>query len=179
MKKTLPARRPSARPDQRPSRAPGLTLALSLALGLALTACGWLPKVTVIDDPLNQTEHFNLGLAYEKDGELDLAEREYRLAQPLPTAYLALGNLFFQKGETSKAEDFYLKALKLENLPEASNNLAWLYLLERRELRQALKLAQSAVDEGRRRGLSERELWSFQGTLAQIEKALAAERRAP
>jgi Flp pilus assembly protein TadD len=150
--------------------------AAALACLLLAASCGWLPKVTVIDDPLDKSEHLNLGVAYERDGETGLAEREYRLALPLPRAYLALGNLSFQEGETAKAEEYYLQALQRDDDPEAANNLAWLYLLERRQLREARRLARLAVEEARRRGLNDREIWSFQGTLAQIEKALASER---
>ncbi len=45
-----------------------------------------------------------------------------------PELYLELGNFFLEKQDYEKAERFLKKALQLSpNLPEALNNLAWLY----------------------------------------------------
>ena len=46
---------------------------------LFLIGCG-LPNVIVYDDPLTPAEHIQLGHAYEKQGKLDLAAREYGIA---------------------------------------------------------------------------------------------------
>jgi Flp pilus assembly protein TadD len=145
----------------------------AMALQALFSGCSWLPKVTVIDDPLEKAEHLSLGLAYEKDGETELAEREYRLAQPLPVASLALGNLFFHKGDLPKAENYYRQALAREKLPQAANNLAWLYLTEGRKLEKARELSLMAIDEAKRQEHAPEEIRSYQGTLELIEKALA------
>jgi tetratricopeptide (TPR) repeat protein len=135
-------------------------------------SCSWLPKVTVIDDPLDKQEHLTLGLAYEKDGQLELAEREYKLARPLAQANYALGNLNFQKGKSAEARKFYQEALRVDKLPAASNNLAWLILTEGGDLNQARQLALQAVEEGQKRGEDEARLDSYRSTLRQIERAL-------
>ena len=66
-----------------------------LALALVLAGC-YLPRVTVMDDPLSSQEHLQLGLSYEKQGEYALAEGQYeQAADALPEAWLYLGNLHF------------------------------------------------------------------------------------
>ncbi|MDR1658606.1 MAG: tetratricopeptide repeat protein [Deltaproteobacteria bacterium] len=153
-----------------------LMLLMFACLGLT-AACSMLPRVRIIDDPLNKEEHFNLGMAYEKNGELELAEREYRLALPRAEAALALGNMAYQeKGDAQQAQKYYRQALASEKLPAAANNLAWLLLVERGDLSEALKLAQLAVAEGEKRNLPANLTENFLGTLVQIEKAIAAGR---
>src|SRR4030066_1392285 len=77
-----------------------------------LSACSF-PKIIIIKDPLTPEEHINLGVAYEKKGELDQEIKEYRLAaKKLPIAYLYLGNAHFQKNELVEAEEYYKKAIK-------------------------------------------------------------------
>ncbi|MEK7788951.1 MAG: tetratricopeptide repeat protein, partial [Planctomycetota bacterium] len=72
-----------------------------------LTSCA-LPKIIILDDPLSPEEHINLGVAYEKQGEIDNALKEYRLAsKKLPLAYLYMGNIYFQKNDFDEAESAY------------------------------------------------------------------------
>ncbi|MDR1085901.1 MAG: hypothetical protein LBP22_13870 [Deltaproteobacteria bacterium] len=139
-----------------------------------------MPKMTVIDDPLAKEEHLKLGQAYEQEGNLDLAEKEYLLAQPRPEAYLALGNLYFSRSKEPqsirKAEEYYRKALNSAPSPEAANNLAWLYLSEGKLLGAAERLAQRALTEGYKARLSPENIKNFEDTLTQIQKARAAAR---
>lgn len=88
-----------------------------------------LPRIIVLDDPLTPEEHINLGMAYEKKGEIDNAVEEYKKAsKELPSAYLYLGNAYMQKGDLDEAESHYKKAIKKQpDLSDAYNNLAWLY----------------------------------------------------
>jgi tetratricopeptide (TPR) repeat protein len=107
-----------------------------------------LPRIVVLDDPLTPEEHLNLGVSYEKKGELDNALKEYETAaKKLPVAYLYIGNIYYLKGEFGKAEGYYKKAIR--NAPknaDAYNNLAWLYYLERKDLGEAERLASRAVE---------------------------------
>ncbi|MDR2140644.1 MAG: hypothetical protein LBR11_02455 [Deltaproteobacteria bacterium] len=162
----------------------GLWLTLSLSLSLSLVGCAKLPLLTIIKDPLDPTEHLQLGQAYEKKGELELAEREYRLALPAAQAYLALGNLYFNRGPTERAnqraaEGFYRQALILGPAPEAANNLAWLYLEEGRLFQTAERLAQRALREGRAAKLGEKVIQNFEDTLRRAQRALREEAQSP
>ncbi|MEW6740760.1 MAG: tetratricopeptide repeat protein [Nitrospirota bacterium] len=88
-----------------------------------------LPRIIVLDDPLTPEEHINLGVAYEKKGDLDNAIEEFKKAsKKLHVAYLYLGNAYMQKGDPDEAEKYYKKAIKKQpDLADAYNNLAWLY----------------------------------------------------
>lgn len=95
---------------------------------LLLTGCSF-PRIIILDDPLTPEEHINLGVAYERKGEIDNAIEEFKKAsKKLPVAYLYLGNAYMQKGDIDEAERNYKKAIrKQEDLADAYNNLAWLY----------------------------------------------------
>lgn len=113
---------------------------------LGLAACA-LPRITVLGDPLTAEEHLQLGLAYEQDGELDLAEREYEeAAGELPEARYYLGNLAFAREDWDEAERQYEKAVRgLPEDPRPRNNLAWLLYTRGRNLDRAEELARQAV----------------------------------
>lgn len=112
------------------------------------TSCTTFPKIIVPHDPLTPKEHINLGLAYQKNGEINHAIDEFKTAaKKLPDAYVYLGNLYFKKNDTDKAEKFYRKAINgNSDLGDAYNNLAWLYYTKRENLDEAQSLAQKAVD---------------------------------
>lgn len=121
-------------------------VAVLAAFCLGFAACS-LPRITVLEDPLTAREHMQLGLAYEEDGDLDLARREYEeAAEELPEAHYYLGNLAFIREEWSKAERHYEKAMKgLPEDPRPRNNLAWLLYTRGRDLDRAEALAEQAV----------------------------------
>jgi tetratricopeptide (TPR) repeat protein len=112
-----------------------------------LSGCS-LPRIVILDDPLSPEEHINLGVAYEKKGEIDNALKEYKLAsKKLPLAYLYIGNIYFQKNDFAGAESAYKKAIKKapEN-SDAYNNLAWLYYTKKENLDEAESLALKAIE---------------------------------
>ena len=119
-----------------------------VVMHVVLLAGCTMPRVMILDDPLSPEEHLRLGLAYEKDGELDNAIREYRAAaKRLPVAYFYLGNAHFQKNELDQAEKYYKRAIKEDSQnADAHNNLAWLYFVRRTNLDEAEKLVLKAIE---------------------------------
>ncbi|HKQ56889.1 MAG TPA: tetratricopeptide repeat protein, partial [Candidatus Eisenbacteria bacterium] len=87
----------------------------------ALTLCaigataGGCSHIVVLHDPLTAPEHNDLGVAYESEGRLDLAAREYRRALKLDPdfgrARLNLGNIEAARGRWPRAEREYRRAL--------------------------------------------------------------------
>jgi tetratricopeptide (TPR) repeat protein len=114
---------------------------------LTTTSCA-IPKIIVINDPLSPEEHVNLGLAYEKRGEIEGAIREYKTAaKDIPTAYLYLGNIYYGKGEYPSAEKYYRKAISEKpDLADSYNNLAWLLYVSGGDLKEGHRLAEKATE---------------------------------
>ena len=112
--------------------------------------CGTLPRVIVLHDPLSGQEHLQLGLSYEARGEWDLAIQEYQTAldkggsPAVVQGYL--GNVYYAKKDYAAAERAYHTSLRLNprNAP-ILNNLASLYLAEKRDLLEAERLVQQAI----------------------------------
>jgi tetratricopeptide (TPR) repeat protein len=106
-----------------------------------------MPRIIVLDDPLSPEEHLNLGVAYENNGELDNAMKEYKTASGrLPAGYLYMGNIYFKKNEFKKAESYYLKTIDEDpKNADACNNLAWLYYVKKENLDEAEGLALKAI----------------------------------
>jgi Tfp pilus assembly protein PilF len=105
--------------------------------------CSRLPRIIVLEDPLTAAEHVDLGVAYERKGELDLAQREYERAlkmdKKLFQARVNLGNVFLAKKEYGKAREEYLRALELRpGDAVVTNNLSWAAILSGEGIDEAL-----------------------------------------
>ncbi len=88
--------------------------------------------VEVEKRPSNYLLRRHLAGAYLVTGKTDDAEREYKKAIELNSgdalSYLGLGNIHKAYGRLAEAEAVILKAIEAAPLmPEAHNNLAWLY----------------------------------------------------
>ncbi|MEK6695847.1 MAG: tetratricopeptide repeat protein, partial [Candidatus Deferrimicrobiota bacterium] len=122
--------------------------------------CSRIPRIIVLEDPLNAAEHVELGVAYERKGELDLARREYERAllkdRKFYRARVNLGNIFLAKKEYGKAREEYLLALELRpGDAEATNNLSWAVIFSGEGIDEALARMESVVSGpgGRRAAL--------------------------
>ncbi len=136
-------------------------------LVVVLASCS-LPRIAIFRDPLTPEEHVNLGVAYEKRGELDAALKEYKAAaRRMPLANLYIGNVYFQQNQVKEAEKAYEKTIKKTESAEAYNNLAWLYYTTDSKLDEAEQLAQKATE---RAPQSE----AFKDTLQKIRQKRAA-----
>ena len=124
----------------------GLLVAL-LAAGVLLSGCS---RIVVLHDPLSAPEHNDLGVAYEAQGRLDLAAREYRRALKIDPRFgrarLNLGNVEAAAGRWARAEREYRRALiDLPGDPDPPNNLAMALLRRGSALDEAESLAVRAV----------------------------------
>ncbi len=105
-----------------------------LFIALFVTACTS-PRIIVLKDPLGPREHNDLGVAYERRGEWDLAIREYRRAAEADARWslplVNLGNVHASRQQWEEARKSYLKALRRDRGDtDAMNNLAWVFLQE-------------------------------------------------
>ncbi|MFZ2224811.1 MAG: tetratricopeptide repeat protein [Candidatus Deferrimicrobium sp.] len=121
-----------------------------LLLLLLAGGCSRIPRIIVLEDPLTASEHVELGVAYERKGELDLARREYERALlkdgKFFRARLNLGNIFLAKKEYGKARDEYLLALGLRpGDAEATNNLSWAAIFSGEGIDEALARMEAVV----------------------------------
>ncbi|MCC7201211.1 MAG: tetratricopeptide repeat protein [Nitrospirae bacterium] len=106
---------------------------IAVIMIFTVSACGSLPRLIVLHDPLTLDEHITLGLSYEKKGEDDLALEEYGTAIKMSKKdfrpYFSTGNVYYKKREYNLAEKYYNKALKIApDNGDVHNNLAWTYM---------------------------------------------------
>ena len=117
---------------------------------LVAGGCSRIPRIIVLEDPLTAAEHVELGVAYERKAELDLARREYERAlkkdRKFYRARLNLGNIFLTKKECGKARAEYRLALELRSEDvEATNNLSWAAIFSGEGIDEALARMESVV----------------------------------
>jgi Flp pilus assembly protein TadD len=108
-----------------------------------------MPRVIILNDPLDARQHNDLGVSYQQRGESDLAVREYGRAAELDRQWarplINLGNVQAERGEWGQAEKSYRQAMRREpGNAEAMNNLAWV-LLRAEKTGEALDWAEKAV----------------------------------
>ncbi len=109
------------------------TAIFTIIIILAASACGPMPRLIVLHDPLTPDEHITLGLSYEQKGEDDHALQEYDRAVKMSSEdfrpFYYAGNVYYKKREYNLAEKYYNKALKIApGNGDVHNNLAWVYL---------------------------------------------------
>jgi tetratricopeptide (TPR) repeat protein len=148
------------------------------------SGCGAVPKVVILHDPLSSEEHLQLGLSYEARGEWDRAILEYQTALekggPPSVIQGYLGNAHYGKKDYIAAERAYRKSLDLnpQNAP-VLNNLASLYLLEGKDLREAERWVHQAIEiDPARKPYYLDTLGAIYLARAEYEPALAAYREA-
>lgn len=140
---------------------------LSLLALFCLFGCS-VPRIIVLNDPLDARQHNDLGVAYQQRGESDLAVREYDRAADLDQQWarplINRGNVQAERGEWRQAEKSYRQALRREpGNGEAMNNLAWV-LFRAEDTGRALDWAERAVAANPREP-------AFLDTLAEIRIA--------
>lgn len=128
-----------------------MRLLIALLLAASLLAGCSLPRIIVLNDPLDAGGHNDLGVSYQHRGEYDLAIREYNRAAELAAEWarplINRGNVQAARGDWWQAEKSYRLALRREpGNAEAMNNLAWV-LLQADETAGALEWAQKAAAE--------------------------------
>lgn len=107
------------------------------------------PRIYILKDPLTSQEHMELGLSYKTTGDTELAIRHFLKSARGPLrsqSFFHLGNAYFENGDYPKAEAAYLKSIaRAGGQADAHNNLAWLYFIQRKNLRRAEELAERAI----------------------------------
>jgi len=92
---------------------------LLILFNFFLFSCS-VPTIVILEDPLTSQEHVNLGYIYEKQGKLELAEKEYKKAIKKDKknwiAYYNLGNLYAKKEDMLKQIRFIKNMGPLDKL---------------------------------------------------------------
>jgi tetratricopeptide (TPR) repeat protein len=139
----------------------------SLILGLALAGCSsyrvvvqgvevdrLLESRTACSDPEEErreaTFRNDLGVLLEREGDLEGALEQYRRAREkdpsLVLAYINAGNVRVKLKELGEAKRLYREALERDPAnPRALNNLAWVMVMENRDLDGAVALLTLAL----------------------------------
>lgn len=115
-----------------------------------LSACS-MPRVIVLNDPLDARQHNDLGASYDQRQEYDLALREYQRAAALDKKwalpYFNQGNVYVKQARWTDAIEAYETALLITpNSAWILNNLAWVQI-EHGERAVGLELAEKAVSK--------------------------------
>ncbi len=127
-----------------------------------------LPRIIVLNDPLDARQHNDLGVSYQQRGDDDLALRAYQRAAELDEDWaqplLNRGNVFAARQDWAAAAADYRRALRRDpEQAEAMNNLAWV-LLQAGQGKEALEWIGQALEREPARA-------DFLDTLADIHLA--------
>src|SRR2546429_662616 len=100
-----------------------------LLLPVVIAALAGCAHLVMLHDPLDASEHNDLGVSYEAGGQIDLAAREYRRALSLDPHdarfRVNLGNVEAAGAHWASAERCYRRALRDSSTDaDALNNLA-------------------------------------------------------
>jgi len=133
-----------------PLQMPKIKCLIAALFLFGVTSCANLPRLIILHDPLSAEEHLQLGGIYESQGEWDSAISEYRAALKkearLQGGAFRLGNAYYQNKNYAAAEKAYHSALRIEVENAALlNNLANLYLVQKKKLHEAEALVQKAI----------------------------------
>lgn len=121
-----------------------LSLLLFAAIFL-ISGCAQIRSALMYEDPLTAVENNNLGVAYEREGEYELAVREYKKAiekdSNFTVAMINLANIYLKTEKPKKAKKYYKKALETDpSSLVARNNLANLYMNTNKDYESAFTL---------------------------------------
>ena len=99
---------------------------------------------------LTAAYHNDLGVLFEREGNLKEALKQYRLAREidpgLVVASINAGNVWIKLDNLQQAVSCYRFALEREpDHPRALNNLAWVYILMGEQLDEAVSLLKKAI----------------------------------
>ncbi len=117
---------------------------------LLLTGCPRAPELVVFSDPLTAEEHASMGAIYEREGNLEMAVREYAASIKKDphnlVALTGLGNASVSEGKYLIAAGYYRRALEVD--PDnfaVLNNLAMCLTLSGKP-GKAMEYADKAVE---------------------------------
>lgn len=121
---------------------------LFFTLLICLSGCSSL-GIHVLNDSLTAAQHNDLGIAYEKQNRLDLAEKEYKRAikkdKNWHVPYFNLGNVYYKLSNKDEAIKYFLSGLKANPQdPDIMNNLAFA-LMENGNTAEAKKWIEKAL----------------------------------
>mgnify|MGYP001207730927 CR=1 FL=1 len=105
--------------------------------------------IYVLNDSLTAAQHNDLGIAYEKQNRLDLAEKEYKRAikkdKNWHVPYFNLGNVYYKLSNKDEAIKYFRSGLKTNSQnPDIMNNLAFA-LMENGNTAEAKKWIEKAL----------------------------------
>lgn len=143
---------------------------LSACLAALVMTSSGCSHLIVLNDPLTASEHNDLGVVYESNGQRELAAKEYRRALRRDAhsarARVNLGNIEAASGRWRAAEVHYRRALRDSSTDlDAMNNLAFALVRQQRRLDEAHELASRAAAAGGERDSI------YRATLAEVRAA--------